>query len=69
MERLLTQSEVAERLGTSERFLEVRRVTGGGPPFVKVGRIVRYRPAAVDAWIEQRERTSTSDPGRDADAA
>ena len=61
MERLLTQSELAERLGTSERFLEVRRVTGGGPPYVKVGRAVRYRPSAVDAWIEQRERTSTSD--------
>jgi len=63
MERLLKQSEVAERLGTSERFLEVRRVTGGGPPYVKVGRAVRYRPAAVDAWIEERERTSTSDAG------
>lgn len=64
MDRLLTQSEVAERLGTSERFLEVHRVTGDGPPFVKVGRVVRYRPAAVAAWIEQRERISTSDPGR-----
>jgi excisionase family DNA binding protein len=63
MERLLTQSELAERLGTSERFLEVRRVTGGGPPYVKVGRAVRYRPSAVDAWIQQRERTSTSDSG------
>ncbi len=67
MERLLTQSELAERLGTSERFLEVRRVTGGGPPYVKVGRAVRYRPSAVDAWIEQRERTSTSDSGARGD--
>ncbi len=67
-EALLTQREAADRLGLSPRFLEVRRYRGDGPRFVKVSsRCVRYRPEALDAWIEERERTSTSDPGRDAD--
>ena len=29
------------------------------PPYVKVGRLVRYRPSAVAAWITERERSSS----------
>ena len=67
-ERLLTQKEAAERLGLSPRFLEVRRYQGGGPAFVRVSsRCVRYRPRDLEAWTAARVRTSTSDPGHDAD--
>lgn len=38
-----------------------------GPPFVKIGGLVGYRKAALDAWIEQQERKTTSDrPGKRA---
>ncbi|MFC5719602.1 excisionase family DNA-binding protein [Streptomyces gamaensis] len=49
--RLLSIAEVAERLGTTERFprrlVAERRVT-----FVKVGRHVRIPEAALSAFIE-----------------
>jgi len=38
------------------------RLTGDGPPFVKVGpRAIAYRKADLDAWIAARVRRSTSD--------
>jgi predicted DNA-binding transcriptional regulator AlpA len=58
---LLNQSQVARILGTTEMFLEARRVRGGGPPYVRVGRLCRYRPQDVEAWIESRRVTSTSE--------
>jgi excisionase family DNA binding protein len=59
-ERLLTTEEVAERLGIAKKTLEAWRVRGVGPPFCHVGRLVRYRPAAVSAWLVEREVQSTS---------
>jgi predicted DNA-binding transcriptional regulator AlpA len=61
MTALLTQREAASVLRLSERTLERSRVTGDGPPFVKAGRRVLYRPADIDAWIASRVRTSTSE--------
>jgi hypothetical protein len=60
---LLTQREAAIALRLSERTLERSRVTGAGPPFVKAGRRVLYRPDDLEAWITSRLRTSTSDLG------
>ena len=60
-EALLDQASVARLLGATEKFLEARRVRGGGPPFVKVGRLCRYRRADVLAWIESRRCASTSE--------
>ncbi|MFI6811938.1 excisionase family DNA-binding protein [Nonomuraea sp. NPDC050328] len=49
-DRLLTVAEVAERLGTTERFprrlLEERRIT-----FVRLGRKVRIPEAALNDFI------------------
>lgn len=59
---LLDQSRVAEILGTTTKFLEARRVRGGGPPFIRVGRLVRYRRSDVIAWLDSRCCTSTSTP-------
>jgi hypothetical protein len=47
------------------RGLAKRRVLGTSPPFVKTGdgksSRVLYRRADIDAWLEARLRTSTSD--------
>lgn len=66
---LYTEKEAAEVVGFTSRFLQERRFKGGGPPFVRVSaRAVRYRLADLEAWAEERLRTSTSDPGPDAAA-
>lgn len=54
--------EAAKYVALAESTLTKMRLTGEGPPFVKVGpRAVAYRRADLDAWLEARVRTSTSD--------
>ena len=61
---LLHPSEVALILGIQVRTLETWRLNGGGPEFVKLSaRACRYRRSVLDAWIADRSRKSTSDPG------
>ena len=59
---LLTDYQVAEVTGRSRKTLQKDRVRGGGLPFIRFGRSVRYRLSDVQAWIgSQRSFTSTSD--------
>jgi Helix-turn-helix domain len=60
-EVLLRTVQAAKRLGLSERYLEILRVRGDGPPFVSFGRCIRYRPVDLDRWVEARLRRSTSE--------
>lgn len=55
---------LAKELSISRRTVEQWRVIGEGPNFFKIGRLVRYRRADVDEWLESRVRDSTSDTGR-----
>ena len=53
--KLLTPSQTAEILGVQEQTLCVWRSTRrAGPPFIKVGRAVRYDPADVQRYIATR---------------
>jgi len=61
--QLLDQREAARLLKLSVRTLERLRLIGGGPCFVKCGRSVRYRPADIESWIQQRVVSSTSETG------
>jgi predicted DNA-binding transcriptional regulator AlpA len=45
----------------STSYFEKLRVVGGGPPFIKVGKAVRYKRADLDAWLEEQKRGSTSE--------
>jgi hypothetical protein len=51
----------AEYLGVSRQLLELMRVSGGGPRYAKLGRLVRYRRPSLDEWLIERERTHTSE--------
>ena len=63
--RLLDTRELAAGLHVSPRTVEDWRLTGDGPPFVRLsGRAVRYRPAAVRQWLAAREMRSTSEVRR-----
>lgn len=49
---LLTRREAAAYLGVAEQTLAVWKCTGRRSlPFVKIGRLVRYRKADLDAFI------------------
>lgn len=52
-EKLLTTDEVATWLGIQRCTLEKARSTrlGDFPPFIRVGRAVRYRRADVESWL------------------
>ena len=55
--------ELAKRTRTSGITWAKRRMVGGDatPKFSKIGRIVRYRWSDVEAWLETRQRQSTSE--------
>lgn len=58
--KLLKEANVAIWLNMSKRTLQGWRLRGVGPHYEKLGRSVRYLPAAVEAWIAEQERSSTS---------
>ncbi len=60
-ERLLSRREVAEHFNISRRWLEIAAVRGGGPPMIKIGRLVRYSVADLRSWIDAQRVQSTSD--------
>jgi excisionase family DNA binding protein len=64
LDELLNQSKVAKILGVTEKFLEARRCRGGGVPFIRVGRLVRYRRSDIEAWLESRRVSSTTEAGK-----
>ena len=51
-ERVLSDTEVAERLGVSPFTVRAWRRKGHGPRFMKMGRAVRYRSEDVEAFKE-----------------
>ena len=60
----LTTREAASVLRMSVRTLDRYRVTGEGPPFMKLGGRIRYLRSDIDRWAQAKKRLSTSDDGR-----
>ena len=55
--------------GMAVQTLARLRHSGCGPKFIKLGlgkRSIGYRIGDLDDWLDQRVRSSTSDPGRPA---
>ncbi len=48
---LVGEVELASRLGVSRSTLQSWRYSRRGPRFVKIGRLVRYRVADVEAFL------------------
>ena len=57
MTRLLTVAEVAERLGVTKDWVWAQ-ARAARIPHVRLGRYRRFREEAIDAWLEQLERSS-----------
>lgn len=61
MPTLLTPEQVAEGLSVTERTLERWRMTGEGPPFVRLTRsTVRYSKSALAAFVASRIKHNTA---------
>lgn len=53
----LTEADAAEYLRVSIGYLRAARLTAprtDGPPYVRLGRAVRYLRADLDAWLDSR---------------
>jgi len=58
---LLTAKDAANLLKVSLSWLAKARMRGDGPPYIKVGRSIRYTEAGVLQWMKSRQRLSTSE--------
>jgi predicted DNA-binding transcriptional regulator AlpA len=56
---LLPTRDVATWLGVSKQWLEIGRHRGFGPPYLKLGRMVRYRREHVSDWLKERMHVPT----------
>lgn len=61
VERLLTVPEAAAFLRLSGSWLAKARMRGDGPPYLKLGRSVRYPQDALRQWMKSRMHLSTSE--------
>ena len=52
----LTPKETAAFLRMSESWLAKARMRDDGPPFIEIGRSIRYSKGALLRWLKSRER-------------
>jgi hypothetical protein len=50
----IKEGEAAPYIGMSVPFLRLSRMHGGGPPYLKIGRSVRYDVRDLDNWLHAR---------------
>ncbi len=55
-------TEAAGYIGLKKSTLEAWRCRGGGPVYIKMSKAVRYRKEDLDAFVNARKCSSTSDP-------
>ena len=56
---LLTREQAAKFIGVSKGTLNVWSSTGRyGLPFIKVGRLCKYRVADLERWLASREQSA-----------
>lgn len=62
MKGIVNEKEAARYIGMSAHFLRQGRCNGPtanrtpGPPWLKIGRAVRYRVSDLDAWLEEHRQ-------------
>lgn len=55
MERLFTPQTLADYLGLAVQTIYNRHASGGDlPPVIKIGRLLRFQPQDVVAWLERQ---------------
>jgi len=61
MSVLINEEGAAKLLTIKPKTLQAWRVNGGGPPFIKIGRSVRYRMKDLEEFMNGGIRRSTSE--------
>ena len=58
-EKLLEAKEVAKLLGISLRKLDAMAASGEAPKCVRFGRMRRWQPSIIDAWLREQYENKT----------
>lgn len=53
---LITETEFAEARGVCLRTIQRERAQRIGPPFIRLGRRIFYRPEAIETWLIAQEQ-------------
>jgi predicted DNA-binding transcriptional regulator AlpA len=62
IEPLLDDRDLEKITGRARSTWQKSRLTGEGPPFIRLGRLVRYRASEFEAWLNAHPSIrSTSD--------
>ena len=61
LERLLNDHEVAALVGVSVATVRRWRLTRGGPSYLRIGVLIRYRPESIRQWLDSRQAAETID--------
>lgn len=60
LSELVTERQVSERWNVSLNTLRYWRSVGEGPPYVKIGRSVRYNVTALERYLRRHTCESTT---------
>jgi excisionase family DNA binding protein len=60
---LLSTKEAARLLGVHPNTLSKWRIRGTGPRFIKAGNMIRYRKSDIEAWLQNRTYSNTTEYG------
>jgi hypothetical protein len=53
----IKERDAAQYIGMSVPYLRLSRMNGGGPPYLKISRAVRYDLRDLDKWLETKKVT------------
>jgi hypothetical protein len=53
---LLSEAAYAKARGVSVRSIQRERAQRIGPPFIRLGRRIFYRPESIEAWLLAQEQ-------------
>lgn len=59
---LISEADYAAQRGVSARTIQRERALRIGPPFIKMGRRIFYRPAAIESWLLAKEQVQPRAP-------
>jgi predicted DNA-binding transcriptional regulator AlpA len=51
IDQLLTDRDLEQLTGRKRSTWQKMRLSGDGPPFIRLGRLIRYRQSEYDAWL------------------
>lgn len=58
---VLSERQLAKRLGVGQRTLQRWRTEGNGPVYLRLGKRIAYLERDVESWLTTRRCRSTSD--------